>query len=116
MLSLEEYISYRMNFPLELILIIFYYYGGFSSQTSLIIKKEIKRNLLRNYTNKIFLTENMYDEIIYESPYTYIIRSERYNNSDPTINFLKTKRKTFIFHVYIRHSTKIYGNELYMLE
>lgn len=116
MLSLEEYISYRMNFPLELILRIFYYYGGFSSQTSLIIKKEIKRNLLRHYTNKNFLTENIYEEIIYESPYTYIIRRERYNNSDPEVNVLKIKRKAFIYHVYIRPPTKIYGNELYILE
>lgn len=116
MLSLEEYISYRMNFPLELILRIFYYYGGFSSQTSLIIKKEIKGNLLRNYSNKHFLTESSFDEIIYESPYTYIIRTERYNNSNPDINFLKIKSKVFIYHVYIRPITKLYGSELYILE
>ena len=116
MLSLEEYISYIINFPLELILRIFYYYGGFSSQTAVIIKKEIKKNLLRHYTNKHFLTEVCFDEVIYESPYTYIVRSERYNNSDPEVNVLKIKRKAFIYHVYIRPPTKIYGSELYILE
>ena len=116
MLSLEEYISYKLNFSLKLILLIFYYFGGYSSPTSLIIKKELKKNLMRHYSNKHFLTDYVFDEIIYEPPYTYIIRSERYNNSDPEINFLKIKRKVFIYHIYIRTPTQIYGNELYILE
>jgi hypothetical protein len=111
MLSLEEEIDLISIIPLELIQIIFYYFGGFVSKNALLIKKELKRNLIKN----IYLPTLSFDEIIYDKPYTIIINREQYNLFDPQIQNLITTKKVFIYHIYIK-TTKIYGNSKYKLE
>ena len=98
MLSLEEEIALISIIPLELIQIIFYYFGGLVSKNALLIKKELKRNLIKN----IYLPTLSFDEIIYDKPYTIIINREQYNLFDPQIQNLIT--------------TKIYGNSKYKME
>jgi len=111
MLSLEEEIALISIIPLELIQIIFYYFGGLVSKNALLIKKELKRNLIKN----IYLPELSFDEIIYDKPYTIIINREHYDFVDPQIQNLVTIKKVFIYHIYIK-TTKIYGNSNYKME
>ena len=112
MLSLEEEIALISIIPLELIQIIFYYFDGLVSKNALLIKKELKRNLIKN----IYLPELSFDEIIYDKPYTIIISREHYDFFDPQIQNIVTSNKVFIYHIYIKSSTKIYGNSKYKME
>ena len=101
MLSLEEEIALISIIPLELILRIFYYFGGMVSKNALIIKRELKRNLIKN----IYLPTLSFDEI----------SRENYDFFDPHIQNLVTIKKVFIYHIYIK-TTKIYGNSKYKME
>ncbi len=112
MLSLEEEIALISTIPLELILRIFYYFGGLVSKNALIIKRELKRNLIKD----IYLPSLSFDEIIYDKPYTIIISREHYDFFDPHIQNLVITKKVFIYHIYIKSSTKIYGNSKYKME
>jgi hypothetical protein len=111
MLSLEVEIALISIIPLELIQIIFYYFGGLVSKNALLIKKELKRNLIKN----IYLPTLSFDEIIYDKPYTIIINREHYDFFNPQIQNLVTIKKVFIYHIYIK-TTKIYGNSKYKME
>ena len=112
MLSLEYFIAYKTILPIEIIIRIFYYYKGLEHPISKIIQNELKKNLIR----KIYSHNLIYDQISYKRPYTYITRRENYYVSNPNIQTLVMIRKAFIYHIYIKPITNIYGSEYYNIE
>ena len=112
MLSLEESIALKTILPVEIIIRIFYYYKGLEHRISKIIKNELKKNLIR----KIYSHNLIFDQITYKPPYTYITKRENYYISNPNIQTLVMTRKAFIYHIYIKPITDIYGAEYYNIE